>query len=198
MSVSFAHITENEMYVVSPNAIMKELPYEDRLEFDKTNPETHREVLDYFRTHKISLYECTVVYVVALERMIGFFHLKKTCTWEIFALQILEAMHDAGILLTRRITELAYTNDPYFHMGKSKVLDTRNGTPYEMLPMFSVVNVCMGKTMDGWIPLVRHQSCFHCGNMMVRMKKCKQCKVAHYCSKECQIADWKMHKEKCK
>jgi hypothetical protein len=30
------------------------------------------------------------------------------------------------------------------------------------------------------------------------LMKCQRCKVVYYCSKECQVADWKSHKEKCK
>jgi hypothetical protein len=29
------------------------------------------------------------------------------------------------------------------------------------------------------------------------LMKCKECKVAYYCSKECQVADWKSHKKMC-
>jgi hypothetical protein len=31
-----------------------------------------------------------------------------------------------------------------------------------------------------------------------QVKKCGACKMAPYCSKECQIKDWKEHKIKCK
>jgi hypothetical protein len=27
--------------------------------------------------------------------------------------------------------------------------------------------------------------------------KCQRCKVTYYCSKQCQIADWKIHKKRC-
>ncbi len=27
--------------------------------------------------------------------------------------------------------------------------------------------------------------------------KCKRCKITYFCSKECQVADWKIHKKKC-
>jgi hypothetical protein len=31
-----------------------------------------------------------------------------------------------------------------------------------------------------------------------KLMKCQRCKVAYYCSKECQVADWKSHKIMCK
>ncbi len=30
------------------------------------------------------------------------------------------------------------------------------------------------------------------------LMKYQRCKVAYYCSKECQVADWKYHKKTCK
>lgn len=35
-------------------------------------------------------------------------------------------------------------------------------------------------------------------NKRGKMKKCTQCKCTYYCSKECQIQDWKKHKKRCK
>ena len=31
----------------------------------------------------------------------------------------------------------------------------------------------------------------------VEYKKCSRCKTTYYCSKECQVGDWKIHKRKC-
>ena len=39
--------------------------------------------------------------------------------------------------------------------------------------------------------------CVTCGVKRRRMKYCSGCKVATYCSKECQIKDWKAHKKRC-
>jgi hypothetical protein len=44
-------------------------------------------------------------------------------------------------------------------------------------------------------------SCTNCGNEDLKMElmKCSQCKMAEYCSKECQVADWRAgHKKECK
>jgi MYND finger len=40
--------------------------------------------------------------------------------------------------------------------------------------------------------------CFHCGKLQQQLLKCGKCKVAGYCQKECQVADWKKnHKLAC-
>lgn len=41
--------------------------------------------------------------------------------------------------------------------------------------------------------------CYHCGFhiKLTRYPKCAQCKVAKYCSYDCQKADWKNHREFC-
>jgi hypothetical protein len=45
--------------------------------------------------------------------------------------------------------------------------------------------------------------CCNCKKLETQMDnallmKCQRCKVAYYCSKECQVADWKNHKKPCK
>lgn len=41
--------------------------------------------------------------------------------------------------------------------------------------------------------------CNHCKKEGFNFKKCNACKTANYCSRECQVADWKSgHKEQCK
>lgn len=40
--------------------------------------------------------------------------------------------------------------------------------------------------------------CFHCGKNEVSLLRCAKCKVAAYCQRSCQIADWKrQHKAAC-
>eukprot|EP00978_Attheya_sp_CCMP212_P028996 scaffold101453_cov48-Attheya_sp.AAC.1 len=43
--------------------------------------------------------------------------------------------------------------------------------------------------------------CFHCGNSDKPLSKCATCRVASYCSRDCQMADWKAsgggHKSSC-
>ena len=43
--------------------------------------------------------------------------------------------------------------------------------------------------------------CFRCGNTAQQGQKyslCGQCGCARYCSKDCQLADWPVHKSFCK
>jgi hypothetical protein len=47
------------------------------------------------------------------------------------------------------------------------------------------------------------KSCRNCEKTETQMDnallmKCQRCKIAYYCSKECQVADWKSHKKVCK
>jgi hypothetical protein len=37
----------------------------------------------------------------------------------------------------------------------------------------------------------------NCNEMSNTMKKCQQCKKARYCSRECQKADWSVHRMRC-
>jgi hypothetical protein len=44
--------------------------------------------------------------------------------------------------------------------------------------------------------------CRHCGKIETlgdaKLMKCQRCKLIYYCSKECQVANWKSHKKSCK
>jgi SET domain-containing protein len=47
------------------------------------------------------------------------------------------------------------------------------------------------------------KTCCYCKKLETQMDnallmKCQRCKIAYYCSKECQVADWKRHKRPCK
>ena len=45
----------------------------------------------------------------------------------------------------------------------------------------------------------RHSRCNHCGYIGKEgaLQKCGRCKDAYYCSKECQVEHWKLHKKEC-
>jgi hypothetical protein len=44
--------------------------------------------------------------------------------------------------------------------------------------------------------------CHHCNKLetlnLTKLMKCQRCKESYYCSKDCQVADWKSHKKTCK
>ena len=40
--------------------------------------------------------------------------------------------------------------------------------------------------------------CQLCGKEAAKMKKCSVCKLARYCSEECQLGDWEKHQKSCK
>lgn len=60
--------------------------------------------------------------------------------------------------------------------------------------------VAENNTEDTWFwkekPILRH-NCDHCGKRGRQFKRCARCKVVHYCSLECQRANWKEHKKYC-
>ena len=41
------------------------------------------------------------------------------------------------------------------------------------------------------------RNCCGCGKAAVKLMKCSKCKTVSYCSRECQVADWKEHKKVC-
>lgn len=52
-----------------------------------------------------------------------------------------------------------------------------------------------GVTIEFWKISKR---CFHCGLSAMVMKRCGGCKIAQYCSPECQKSNWTTHKNDCK
>jgi hypothetical protein len=52
-----------------------------------------------------------------------------------------------------------------------------------------------------WAEVCHNQMCGHkeqLGTEEARMKRCSKCKDVWYCNAECQTADWKEHKGRCK
>ena len=52
----------------------------------------------------------------------------------------------------------------------------------------------MGEIVDG---VLVGNECGNCGKELDTIKRCSRCKKTKYCSKECQRAHWKVHKQKC-
>ena len=40
--------------------------------------------------------------------------------------------------------------------------------------------------------------CENCDKETSKMQKCSRCRLVRYCSRDCQLADWKEHKKACK
>ncbi len=206
--INSSYIVDNEIYITPPNAVMKEPPYatedDEPIVFDQVDEELKERTLQAFRNIKMSLYECTVVFVVVMERYIGFFHIPKQGTWAELTYQIMKSLREANIFLNTLTYQFGFSNDAVYQPNKTKILDMRKGSPYELVPCFSVLKVVLGHVDElGWIPLQRRNICFQCGipdalpQKLVRLKRCKACQCAVYCSKECQLADWKNHKVHC-
>jgi len=50
---------------------------------------------------------------------------------------------------------------------------------------------------EGWIPMrIPRHTCATCGKLG-NFKKCARCQGPRYCSKECQVDNWKDHKQEC-
>ena len=43
----------------------------------------------------------------------------------------------------------------------------------------------------------REGGCGGCGRADVRLDVCSRCKLRPYCSRECQVKDWPLHKQRC-
>ena len=61
------------------------------------------------------------------------------------------------------------------------------------------------KTQRGNFPIVSGEKyketmkgCDNCGNRLKPLSKCSGCRKASYCSRECQVQAWKLHKPECK
>ena len=39
------------------------------------------------------------------------------------------------------------------------------------------------------------RQCWNCGAKSEKLKTCSKCFIAQYCSKDCQVQDWTVHKE---
>ena len=42
---------------------------------------------------------------------------------------------------------------------------------------------------------LNRNSCWYCGNSSSQLSTCSNCHVAKYCSRDCQVADWKRAKD---
>ena len=72
------------------------------------------------------------------------------------------------------------------------------GIPAPVPEWYSYSTVTMGPRKIGYYHCCR-RGCFKTETTEIRFQKCSQCEVAVYCSRECQLEDWKeKHKKVCK
>jgi hypothetical protein len=72
------------------------------------------------------------------------------------------------------------------------------GVPAPVPEWYSYSTVTMGPRKIGYSPCCR-RGCFKTETIEARFHKCSQCELAVYCSRECQVQDWKdKHKKVCK
>ncbi|KAJ0410554.1 hypothetical protein ATCC90586_006578 [Pythium insidiosum] len=48
-----------------------------------------------------------------------------------------------------------------------------------------------------WLELARGKTCDHCHALQDKLSRCSRCSQALYCSRDCQRAAWKLHKQLC-
>ncbi|KAI6098077.1 hypothetical protein EDD16DRAFT_1664746 [Pisolithus croceorrhizus] len=55
----------------------------------------------------------------------------------------------------------------------------------------------VGVNIDDPIEPAPTSGCVACGKGGGQLSTCSRCKKAKYCSKDCQVEDWKAHKKNC-
>ena len=73
-----------------------------------------------------------------------------------------------------------------------------SGTPSPVPSWYSFSTVTMGPRKVGY-DQCENRGCFATETPEKKFSKCARCKLPYYCSKECQVADWKSrHNKMCK
>jgi hypothetical protein len=97
-------------------------------------------------------------------------------------------MDAVSVTLTRRVA--------------SKVRDLIGGNLRDLLKFYSKRTTCSClKKMysDARKTLPKVGCCYHCDEVKERelLSVCSRCRIHHYCSRECQVADWPEHERFC-
>ena len=99
--------------------------------------------------------------------------------------------------------ETKSVSDVFLTRGVSaKVRDLRCGNMCDVLKFHSkrLSCACLKKIYsDARKTLPKVGKCFHCGIVKERalLSVCSRCRIAPYCSRECQVADWPKHEMHC-
>lgn len=76
--------------------------------------------------------------------------------------------------------------------------EATSGVPAPVPAWYKWSTVIMGPRKIGY-DTCDNRGCFRCETVEESFRKCSQCRLPHYCSKECQTQDWKLrHKRVCK
>ncbi len=147
-------------------------------------------------------HQACIVYVLMEVIPNGVMSYNTKCTWDELHTTVTNMVRQSEYVKSpETILGVGLSPDPLYRSGRSKIIDPRHGTPFECLPNWAVLFVSMIQRAEGWKPFaIGMELCDCCGksgNTEVMLKKCSKCKMAKYCSKECQSNDWKHHKAKC-
>jgi hypothetical protein len=85
------------------------------------------------------------------------------------------------------------------------ILDNHQEQEKKQLLIISILSaIITGHILDGIkLPFLTHKQtkyfCFGCHKkFQSKCKSCSGCDLPRYCSKECQLKDWPIHKHECK
>jgi hypothetical protein len=135
-----------------------------------------------------------------------------------------ETVRKRDIELSRRLTILGIYLATWFKLGKDTFLGALRGLPLEssnqqmMLDFEASIGKlgtdrgmvlflskqipcsCLDESEKNAKQAAKTRRCTYCSSegLKMELKKCSQCKSVQYCSKECQVADWRAgHKKEC-
>lgn len=119
----------------------------------------------------------------------------------ILALSYITKLIDLSILATPRLDKatsdllLGYFPEKIIQMAAA-VRNNALGIPggYALGAVFSLFNHSCRANAAVFIDL--HKGCATCGNVAAKLK-CSKCSTTIYCNRDCQKADWKIHKPQC-
>jgi hypothetical protein len=99
------------------------------------------------------------------------------------------------------------TREPYPHADARRVQRRVHAEPPPPIPLIRIVvvpNAGDPPERVHRIAAFNEMNCLrtcsysNCMKMGVRFQKCSLCRVSHYCSRECQLADWRAHRPQCR
>jgi hypothetical protein len=197
----FRHKKSGITLTVPSKVVLKdeEMPY-DKIPMNKFERvhEKSKKVIDSLKHDKNDLKIVVIKMIIDEYENENGIVIDKDMTWDECKRVLVDYVKKQRVNDPEDITDVALSYRAYYVPNMDKVLDTREGKPYDVLPDGGYVYVSMFRRSEGWKPLaIAYMVCGRCG-MQGKLKMCSTCKKAFYCSKECQQADWKEHKKMCK